>query len=103
MLDVLPLLVPVAAAFVSSLRLTPVKRAIAAAALAWSVIVAATGAFEYPNERWNVDPRDVDRSHERLWDWSDLQIVRCWERGPDPMNFRLMSRAAARYQPPTEN
>ena len=103
MLDVLPLLVPVAAAFVSSLRLTPVTRAIAGTALAWSVSVAATGAFEYPNERWNVDPRDVDRNHERLWDWTDLQIVRCWERGPDPMNFRLMSRAATRYQPASEN
>jgi hypothetical protein len=101
-LDVLPLLVPVAALFVAAIRITPLKRALAAAALAWSVVVAATGAFNYPNERWNVDPRDVDRSHERLWDWTDLQIVRCWTRGPDPMNFRLMSRAAIRYQPPAE-
>jgi hypothetical protein len=101
-LDVLPLLVPVAAPFVATIAMTPVKRGVAAAALAWSVVVAATGAFNYPNERWNVEPTDVDRSHERLWDWSDLQIVRCWTRGPDPMNFRLLSRAATRYQPPTE-
>ena len=102
-LDVLPLLVPVAALFVTSIRVTPLKRAVAATALAWSIVVAATGAFNYPNERWNVDPRDVDRSHERLWDWSDLQIVRCWTRGADPMNFRLLSRAATHYQPPTEH
>jgi hypothetical protein len=101
-LDLLPLLVPVAAAFVAAIRITPLERVLASAALAWSVLVAATGAFNYPNERWNVDPRDVDRSHERLWDWSDLQIVRCWTRGPDPMNFRLLSRAATRYQPPAE-
>ena len=102
-LDVLPLLVPIAAVFAASIRMTPVKRAVAGAALAWSVTVAATGAFAYPNERWNVDPRDVDRNHDRLWDWSDLQIVRCWERGFDPMNFRLLSRAATTYQPSTEN
>ena len=101
-LDVLPVLVPVAAHFVASIRMTTLKRGVAGAALAWSVAVAATGAFGYPNERWNVDPRDVDRSHERLWDWSDLQIVRCWTRGPDPMNFRLLSRAATHYQPSTE-
>ena len=102
-LDVVPLLVPIAAALAASIRMTPVKRAVAGAALAWSVAVAATGAFAYPNERWNVDPRDVDRNHDRLWDWSDLQIVRCWDRGFDPMNFRLLSRAATTYQSSTEN
>ena len=102
-LDVLPLLVPVAALLSASIRVTPLTRGLAGTAMAWSVLVAATGAFYYPNERWNVDPRDVDRNHERLWDWSDLQIVRCWERGVDPMNFRLMSRAATRYQPPVDH
>jgi hypothetical protein len=90
MLDILPLLVPVAAALLASLRVTPIMRLAAALALTWSIVVAGTGAFCYPHERWNTVPVDVDRHHERLWDWSDTQIVRCWRRGLDPMNFRLI-------------
>lgn len=89
MLDVLPLLVPLAAGGLGAVPLPRASIAIGAVALAWSVLVAGTGAFVFPNERWNIDPRDVDRHHERLWDWSDLQIVRCWKRGPSPQNFSL--------------
>jgi hypothetical protein len=64
---------------------------LAALALAVSVVVAATGAFYYPNDRWNNDP-DVDLNHERLWDWRDLQIVRCWREGPSPQNYALFIR-----------
>jgi hypothetical protein len=96
MLDVIPLLVPVTAMFLASFPFTPLAKAVAALALAWSVTVAALGAFCYPNERWNTDPSDVDRNHQRLWDWSDLQILRCWERGPSPANFGLFDRAAFR-------
>jgi hypothetical protein len=96
MLDVLPLLVPVAAVFLASFRPTPLGKAVAAVALAWSIGVAAVGAFCYPNERWNTQPADVDRNHQRLWDWSDLQIVRCWQEGPSPVNFRLFNRASLR-------
>lgn len=92
MLDVLPLLVPLAAGGIREARLARPAIALGAAALAWSVIVAGTGAFVFPNERWNLEPRDVDRHHERLWNWSDLQIVRCWERGPSPQNFSLFGR-----------
>jgi hypothetical protein len=66
--------------------------ALGAAALAWSIAVAATGAFVYPHDRWNTDPVSVDRHHERLWDWSDPQIVRCWKAGPSPVNFTLFER-----------
>ena len=92
MLDLLPLLVPLAAGGIGAARLPRAAVAFGALALTWSVIVAGTGAFVFPNERWNLDPRDVDRHHERLWDWSDLQIVRCWERGPSPQNFSLFGR-----------
>jgi hypothetical protein len=64
--------------------------AVSAAALAWSMVVAGTGAFFYPHERWNNDPVDVDRDHARLWEWSDPQFVRCWQRGPSPQNFALI-------------
>jgi hypothetical protein len=89
-LDLLPLLAPVAAAWIDSIHATPMKKSVAAVAFAWSATVAATGAFCYPHERWNTDPNDVDRNHERLWDWRDMQIVRCWSRGPNPTNFRLI-------------
>ena len=91
MLDVLPLLVPAGIAGVGWLR-TPPRRALAGLALAWSIAVSATGAFVYPHERWNTTPADVDRFHERLWDWSDPQIVRCLKAGPSPQNFNLVRR-----------
>jgi hypothetical protein len=88
MLDVLPFLVPLAAA-AGARRLS--RSAIAAlwVALAWSVAVAALGAFVFPHERWNLMPEDVDRHHERLWDWSDTQILRASYAGGSPQNFSL--------------
>ena len=99
MLDVLPLLVPLAASTVGLIRTSRPLATLAAAAAVWSVVVAGTGAFVYPDERWNVDPRDVDRHHERLWDWSDLQIVRCWGTGSNTRNFNLFVRNT--HDPPT--
>ena len=100
MLDVLPLLVPAAAFGMDALR-GPARVAIASAALAWSIAVAAIGAFHHPQDRWNVDPLDVDRHHERLWDWSDMQILRAWNAGPNAQNFTLFTLDALRIaQPP---
>jgi hypothetical protein len=67
-------------------RLTKVACCVA---LAWSVLLAATGALAYPAERWNTDPTEIDRDHARLWDWRDPQFVRCWKRGFSPDNFNL--------------
>jgi hypothetical protein len=69
---------------------------VAALTLAWSISVAATGAFCYPNDAWNTSPTDVDRDHARLWSISDNQILRCWKNGASPQNFRLVNRAAFR-------
>ena len=95
MTDVLPLLVPMAALALST-RHSRAWNGVAAAALAWSIAVAATGAFCYPNDAWNTSPTDVDRDHARLWSISDNQIRRCWKGGPSPQNFRLVNRAAFR-------
>lgn len=92
--DLLPLLLPLAAAGLAAVRLRPIARAGLAIAFAWSVLVAATGAFVYPNDVWNLDPRNVDHYHERLWSVRDNQIRRCWARGPSPQNFSLFARAA---------
>jgi hypothetical protein len=95
LLDVLPLLVAPAAVAMSVTWRYPFTVA-AALALAWSIAIAATGAFCYPNDAWNSDPTDVDRDHARLWSWSDTQFARCWQRGASPQNFSLFDRAAVR-------
>src|SRR5262249_4312408 len=99
LLDILPVAVPVAAAGMARPQTGRAAKAAAAAALTWSMVVAATGAFCYPHDEWNVDPSDIDRSHARLWSVSDNQIVRCWRRGLSPQNFALFDRAAIRRNP----
>jgi hypothetical protein len=94
MLDVLPVLVPLAAAALSRPRLGRVQTALWGAALAWSIAIAATGAFCYPTEQWNTSPIDVDRDHSRLWSWSDSQVIRCWKSGPSPRNLELLALIA---------
>ena len=95
MLDVLPLLLPLGIAGAAAVH-GRIRPTFAAAAFVWSVTVAAIGAFNHPEGRWNNDPYDVDRHHDRLWDWRDTQIVRAWHAGPSPQNFALFSRAAYR-------
>ena len=96
LLDVLPLMVPLASRGLASGRLGGTTRAGWTAALLWSIAVAATGAFCYPHDRWNVDPVSVDQQHSRLWSVTDNQIGRCWTEGVSPQNFRLFDRAALR-------
>ncbi len=96
LLDVLPAAVPLAAVAMAESRRGRSAKLVVAATLAWSIMVAATGAFCYPHDQWNVDPSDVDRNHARLWSVSDNQIVRCWRRGSSPQNFSLIDRAAVR-------
>jgi hypothetical protein len=95
LLDTLPLLVPLATLALVAPR-SRVWHAAACVALAWSIAVAATGAFVYPHEAWNSDPDDVDTHHERLWAVWDGQIERCWRAGLSPQNFALFDRAAVR-------
>jgi hypothetical protein len=89
LLDVLPVLVPLAAAALSRPRIGRVRAVLCGAALAWSVGLSATGAFCYPSEQWNSSPIDVDREHSRLWSWTDSQFIRCWKSGPSPRNLDL--------------
>jgi hypothetical protein len=89
LVDMLPLLIPVAAEGAAVMVRNRVSSTVAAGALAWSVALAATGAFCYPAERWNTSPDEVDLRHERLWNWRDPQFVRCWKTGLSPQNFAL--------------
>jgi hypothetical protein len=97
-IDLLPLLVPLAAAGVATLVRTRIGAAAGAIALAWSILIAATGAWCYPADGWNTDPESVDQHHERLWDWKDPQWLRCWKRGASPQNFSFLEPDA--FRPP---
>jgi hypothetical protein len=90
-LDVLPALVPLAAAALARVRLRSLAGMASGAALAWSIALSATGAFCYPHEQWNTLPEEIDLAHARLWDWSDPQFVRCWHMGLSPQNFQLFT------------
>jgi hypothetical protein len=57
--------------------------AIMTAAVLWSVFVQAVGAFCYPST-WNLLPLNVDKHHERLWDWRDTELRRCLKEGIKP-------------------
>ena len=95
LVDALIPLAPAAAIGVGWVTARRWRRMAALGALVLSVVVAGTGAYCFPHDRWNTDP-DVDVNHERIWDWSDLQVVRCWRNGPSPQNFSLFDRAAIR-------
>jgi hypothetical protein len=95
-LDVLPPLIPLAAAGMPALSARPLLRAAAIVTLVWSVGVAALGAFVYPADEWNSGPVDVDSNHERLWDWRDSQILRSARAPWSPQNFAFREAGALR-------
>src|SRR6185503_4644320 len=61
LIDLLPAAVPLAAVAMSAPHVSRPVQVLATLALTWSMTVAATGAFCYPNDRWNSDPLDVDK------------------------------------------
>jgi hypothetical protein len=94
MIDLLPLLAPIAATGWERVRGVRAWRVAAGVLLAWSVGVAGLGAFVYPNEAWNTRPDEVDRHHERLWEVRDSQIPRALRSAPSPQNGSLWARDA---------
>ena len=52
-----------------------------ALAIAWSVGLQAIGAFCSPSS-WCLSPTNIDRHHERLWDWSDTEVSRSLKEAP---------------------
>ena len=98
MMDLLVPLAPAAAYGLEAVHARRWARGLAMAALAWSMLVSAMGAFVYPYEQWNTNPESVDTHHERLWQWHDSQIARAWKQGLSPQNFDLFSRASVRIE-----
>ena len=99
LMDVLILLVLAATVGTGWMTARPRWKKAAMVALAWSVAVAALGAFAYPHEQRNTSPADVDRHHQRLWQWRDPQILLRWQAGPSPQNFSLFDRSLIRARP----
>ena len=54
-------------------------------ALTAAVAVAfqTVGFLCYPSS-WHGSPSNADRHHERLWDWRDSELTRCWREGIRP-------------------
>lgn len=78
---VVPLALLAAGGLVAWTSLPRLTQAVAVVAVAWSVTVQVVGAFHYPAGNWNGAPIDVDRAHERLWNWSDSQLIRTMQSG----------------------
>jgi len=59
---------------------TPAARAIAAILILYGVIVQAIGVY-CDDDGWNRQPIALERQPQRLWDWSDPQLVRAARSG----------------------
>jgi hypothetical protein len=70
------LLIPALAALkLASARLRRNATRALAATIGYSFLVAILGTT-HSGGYWNEHPNNVDRHPERLWDWSDPQILR---------------------------
>jgi len=79
--DLLPFLTWFLLPLWTSIWARPVLRVAFAATVATALWVQVVGAFYYPAGNWDGWPVNVDREPQRLWDWSDNQILRSWNAG----------------------
>lgn len=61
-------------------RFRPAFAAFLAAGV-FSIGIEVLGAFCFPSS-WNAQPIDVNRAHQRLWDWRDSELTRCLRECP---------------------
>ncbi|MGD9764227.1 MAG: hypothetical protein AB7V27_10975 [Candidatus Binatia bacterium] len=80
MTDVLPALTIFLVYGLVPLCRRPAMRAFAAVLALYGVAVQAIGAYA-ADESWNREPVPLERAPSRVWDWSDLQIVRSARNG----------------------
>lgn len=99
-LDLLVPAAPLAAVGAAAIARWPTGRAVMSLLLLWSIAVSFAGAFVYPNERFNTDPDEIDKNHERLWTVGDSQLLRMIHTPFSPQNFELFTRAAVRAPAP---
>jgi len=82
--DLLPFLAWFLVPVWASIWARPVLRVAFAATVAIALWVQVVGAFYYPAGNWESQPVNLYSKPERLWDWSDSQLLRCWRVGPSP-------------------
>jgi hypothetical protein len=80
--DLLPFLAWFLVPLWTSIWARPIVRAAFVATVAIALWVQVVGAFYYPSGNWDEWPINVDLHPQRLWDWSDNQILRSWNAGP---------------------
>jgi hypothetical protein len=56
------------------------------ATIAVSVCIQLMGAFCYPSS-WNTSPIDVEHRTDRIWDWRDTELSRCFTEGVRPAEW----------------
>lgn len=78
--DVMPLVVLCALPVAQDLWARGFGRALLVAGAVWCVGVQAVGVYCDDND-WNTFPASVDKQTERLWSWSDPQILRALRSG----------------------
>jgi hypothetical protein len=79
MADLLPFLVLLALPVVERLAEGGAARwvrASVAVLVLLSIAVHAQGAWSKPAQCWNATPTNIDVDHDRVWDWSDPQMLR---------------------------
>jgi hypothetical protein len=86
-IDVNPVLALVVAAGLDWAR-DRCRPALIGLALAAAVAIGcqAVGFLCYPSS-WHGAPENADRHHERLWDWRDSELTRCWREGIRPRSW----------------
>lgn len=73
--DLLPAVALLGAAGASRIRGSAVGRVLACLAIGWSVAVQVVGVY-LDDRSWSQLPESVDQRPQRVWDWTDVQIVR---------------------------
>ena len=85
--DLLPFLAWFLVPVWGSIRARPVLRVAFAATVAIALWVQVVGAFYYPAGNWDGSPVNVNSEPQRLWDWSDNQVLRSWRAGPAALSL----------------
>lgn len=78
--DVLPVLMILLVYGLVPLAGSRAVQVIAAVLALYGVAVQAIGVYA-ADDRWNREPVPLEQKPERVWDWTDLQIVRAWRDG----------------------
>ena len=100
--DFLPLMAVLVAGGLERAWAVPRARLAVMATVAYCVAVQLVGFLAYTPARWNLyDPTgsrlNVDLYHQRLWDWSDWEVLRYLRAGLAPNVFQEKARDHAGY------